>query len=109
MESQKIINPLEPDSGDEKYFQTKNWYIINDQNNGQYNENPTIKFKTEVIKPKLCDYADAYILVTGNVKIIGGAVNTRFCFQGISPFTRSVLHLNDTYIETVENLNLVTT
>ena len=42
---------------------TIKWYIINDQNNGQYgrgNENnSTIKFETKVIKPNLCDYSDA--------------------------------------------------
>ena len=31
MESQKIINFLEPDDDNEKYFQTKKWYTINDQ------------------------------------------------------------------------------
>ena len=46
MESQKIINFLEPDHDNEKYFQTKKWYIVNDQNNGQYQENSTIKFNT---------------------------------------------------------------
>ena len=96
MESQKIINFFDDN---EKYFQTKKWYTINDQNNGQYQENSTIKFNTEVIKPNLCDYADAYILVTGNVKIVGGAANTRFCFKD-GPFT-------DTHIETAENLQLV--
>ena len=107
MKSQKIINFLEPDDNDNKSFQTKKWYIINDQNNGQYDENSTIKFNTEVIKPHLCDYGDAYILVTGNVKIIGGAANTKFCFKGPSPFTRSVTHLNDSHNETAENLELV--
>ena len=28
----------------------------------------TIKFETKVIKPNLCDYSDAYILVTGNIQ-----------------------------------------
>ena len=107
MESQKIINFLEPDDDNEKYFQTKKWYIINDQNNGQYQENSSLKFNTEVIKPNLCDYAGAYILVTGNVKITGGNANTRFCFKGCGPFIRSVIHLNDTHIETAKNIELV--
>ena len=81
-------------------------HIINDQNNGQYQENSTIKFKTEIIKQNLCDYADKYVLVTGNVKIINGNNNTRFCFKN-SPFTRPVVHLNDVHIETAENLQLV--
>ena len=45
--------------------------------------------------------------MTGDIKITGGAENTRFCFKGPSPFTRSVLHLNKTHIKTAENLNLV--
>ena len=49
-------------------FATRKWYIINDHSNREYgegNENDsTIKFETKVIKPFLCDYSDAYILVT---------------------------------------------
>ena len=54
----------------------------------------------------MCDYPDAYILLTGDVKIIGGNVNSRFCFKN-TPVSRSVLHLNDAHIETAENLELV--
>ena len=37
METQKIVNLLE-ESDDEEVskFETRKWYIINDQNNGQY-------------------------------------------------------------------------
>ena len=105
-ESQKIINFLKPDDDNGKYFQIRKWYIINDQNNGQYQENSTIKFNTEVIKPNLCDYADTYILVTGDIKIIGGNNATRFCVKN-SRFNRSVVDLNDSPTETVENLQLV--
>ena len=49
---------------------------------------------------------DAYILLTGDVKIIGENVNSRFCFKN-TPVSRSVLHLNDAHIETAENLELV--
>ena len=54
----------------------------------------------------MCDYGDAYILVTGDIKIIGGNENARFFFKD-SPFTRCVIHLNDTHVETAENLELV--
>ena len=54
----------------------------------------------------MCYYGDACILATGNIKIIAGAVDTKFCFKD-TPFTRSVLHLNDTHTETAENLQLV--
>ena len=55
MESQKIINLLEHSEDDESKFQTKKWYIINDQKNGQYRKgdqnDSTVKFSTEVAKP----------------------------------------------------------
>ena len=95
IESQKIINLLAHESKPHKYYRTKKWYIINDQSNGQYEEK------------NICDYGDAYILVTGNVKIIVGNENTPFCFIGPSPFTTCVLHLNEEHVETAENLELV--
>ena len=67
MEAKEIINLLESSDDDELKFQTKKWYIVNDQNNEQYgkgNENDsTIKFNTEIIKPNFCDYSDACMLV----------------------------------------------
>ena len=70
MEAQIIINLLKESDDDILEFQTRKWYIINDENNGQYgkgDENEkTIKFNSEVIKPHLSDFSDAYILVTGD-------------------------------------------
>ena len=41
------------------------------------NENDsTIKFETKVIKPNLCDYSDAYIFVTGDIKVVDVAADT---------------------------------
>ena len=68
MEAQKIINLLEDSDEDDLKFQTGRIYIINDQNNGQYGKgdenDSTITFDTAVIKTNLCDYSDAYNLVT---------------------------------------------
>ena len=86
--------------------------IINDQNNGQYGKgqqnDSTIKFYTEVIKPYLCDYlSDAYILVTGNMTVVGGDDNTKVAFKNCNPFTRAMIHLGDEHVETAENLDLI--
>ena len=85
MEAQKIVNLLEESDDDILKFQTKKWYIINDKNNGQYgkeDENDSkIKFNTEVIKPHLCHYSDAYVLVKGNIAVAGGNKNTKICFE----------------------------
>ena len=92
-------------------FTTKKWYIINDQNNRQYevgNENDsTIKFETKVIKPSLCDYSDAYILVIRDIKVTNIAADTNVAFKNCAPFTRCVTHINDEHIETSENLDII--
>ena len=92
MESQKIVNLLNDSDNESSNFATRKWYIINDQNNGQYgrgNENnPTIKFETKVIKPDLCDYSDAYILVTGDIKIGDIAADTNVAFKNCANKTR---------------------
>ena len=50
--------------------------IINDRNNTDYGDGDengtTIKFETKVIKSNLCDYSDAYILVTGDITATNG-------------------------------------
>ena len=99
IETQKTVNLLnnsdnDSDNGSDNKssielhskLATRKWYIINDQNNGQYgrgneNENDsTIKFETKVIKPILCDYSDAYILVTGDINIADIAADTNVAF-----------------------------
>ena len=85
METQKIVNLLNDLDNESSKFATKKWYIINDQNNGQHgrrNKNDsTIKFETKVIKPNLCDYSNAYILVTGDIKVTDVAANTNVAFK----------------------------
>ena len=88
-------------------------YIINDQNGGQYgrgdkNENDsTIKFKTKVIKPNLCDYSDVYVLVTGDMKIADIAADTNVAFKDCAPVTRCVTHINEEHVETAANLDII--
>ena len=111
MESQKIINLLNNSDIESQIFTTKKCYIINDQNNGQYgrgNENDsTIKFETKVIKPNLCDYSNAYILVIGDIKVTNIVADTNVAFKNCAPFTRCVIHINDEHIETAENLDII--
>ena len=111
METQKIVNLLNGPEEVNSKFATIKWYIINDQNNGQYgigNDNDsTIKFETKVIKPNLFDYSDVYIIVTGDIKIAAVAANTNVAFKNCAPFTRCVTHINDEHVETAENLDII--
>ena len=96
METQKIVNLLNDSDNESSKFAKRKWYIINDQDNGQYgrgNENDsTFKSETKVIKPNLCDYSDAYILVTGDINVADVAANTNVAFQNCAPFTRCVTY-----------------
>ena len=111
MGAQKIVNLLNDSDNESTKFATRKWYIINDQNNGQYgrgNENDSpIKFETKVIKPNLCDYSDAYILVTGDIKVAAVAIDNNAAFKNCAPFTRCVTHINDEHVETAENLDII--
>ena len=111
METEKIVNLLNDPEELNSKFATRKWYIINDQNNGHYgreNENDsTTKFETKVIKPNLCDYSDAFILVTGDIKDADVAADTNVAFKNCAPFTRCVTHINDEHVETAENLDII--
>ena len=89
--------------------------MINDENNTNYGVNKdtgannpdTIKYDTRVLKPNLCDYAEAYILVDGTIRGTGGDNNTRLAFKNCAPFTKCNLEINDEHIDTAENLDIV--
>ena len=111
METQRTVNLLNDSEKLNSKFATRKWYIINDQNNGQYgigNDNDsTIRYETKVIKPNLCDYSDAYILVTGDIKVAAVATDTNVAFKTCAPFTRCATHINDEHVETGENLDII--
>ena len=115
MENQKMINLLNKDDIDSKHFATKKWYIINDENNTNYgvnkdtggNNSDTIKYYTRVLKPNLCDYAEAYILVDGTIRAAAADNNTRLALKNCAPFTKCNLEINDEHVDTAENLDIV--
>ena len=115
MENQKIINLLDKIDTDSKHFATKKWYIINDENNTNYgvdkdtgaNNPDTIKYDTRVLKPSLCDYEEAYILVDGTIRASNAVNATRLAFKNCVPFSKCNLEINDEHVDTAENLDIV--
>ena len=114
MENQKIINLLDKIDTDSKHFATKKWYIINDENNTNYRvnkdtgaDNPdTIKYDTRVLKPNLCEYAEAYVLIDRTIRAAAANANTRLALKNCAPFTKCNLEINDDHIDTAENLDI---
>ena len=97
MENQKIINLLNTSDTNSKHLAAKKWYIINDENKINYGvnkdtgpDNPdTIKYDTRVLKPNLCDYAEAYILINGTIRAANAVNATRLALK----FVRHLLNV----------------
>ena len=114
MENQKIINLLDKIDTNSKNFATKKWYVINNENNTNYGvnkdtgaDNPdSIKYDTRVLKPNLCDHAEAYILINGAIRAAVADVNTRLALKNCAPFTKCNLEINDEDVDTAENLDI---
>ena len=106
----KIINLLDHKDEDDPRFETRKWYIVNDHNNGNYSKiddvQSVVKFNTEIVKPFLCDYSDAYILVTGNIKVQNGNNGARIAIKNCHPFTRACFRPNNEQVDTADNLDL---
>ena len=69
MEYQKIINLLENTPNQPNKFKTKSWVEVNDESCGNYSVISQIKFKTSMLRSSLCDYSDAYTLVSATITV----------------------------------------
>ena len=106
METQKIVNLLNGSDNDNSRFATKEWYIIDSESKGNYSQNDEIKFLTRSIESSLCDYSDAYILVTGNITVNGGNDNTKVAFKNCAPFEKCRTEINKTFVDDAQHINI---
>ena len=103
METQNIINLLNDSDNESSMelhskFATRKLYIMAEE----------VKIIQPLnLKSSLCDYSDAYILVTGDIKVAAVAADTNVAFKNCAPFTRCVTHINDEHVETTENLDII--
>ena len=98
METQKIVNLLADSSNEESKFSTKkcvSWTVklrkINTSDN-------SIKFETETIKSILCDYSDAFILVTRAITVTADN-DTHVAFKNCAPLSTCKTEINDVFID----------
>ena len=119
MEYDKINNLLiSEDNESEKLskFVTREYVRVNGLSS-MYNENKSIRFKTPMLRSNLCDYSDAYILVTITVTALGannGANNIRakkknrsLILKNNTPFVSCIIRINGELIEDVDDLDIV--
>ena len=104
METQKIINLLNDSSNEESKFATKKCYNIDSQTaKDKYNQSNSIKFEAESIKSSLCDYYDAFILVTGDIRVTGDN-NTGVALKNCAPFSICKKEINDEFIDEANHI-----
>ena len=116
MEYQKIINLLVKTPNQPSKFRTKDWVEINDEARGAYNINIQIKFETSMLQSSLCDYSDAYILVSGTITLVAAGAEAaaiaadrnkkQAVFKNCSPFTDCVTDISNTQVDNAKDLGV---
>ena len=86
METQKTVNLLNDSDNENSKFATKKWYVNDTKSKSNYSHKNTIKFLTSSLESNLCDYSDAYILVTGNITATPNNAATQVVFKNCAPF-----------------------
>ena len=108
METQKIINLLNNTENKYSKFATKKWYIIDIESKSNYSHQNPIKFLTISLESSLCDYSDAYILVTGDIAVTGGNNNTKVAFKNCAPFEKCRTEIHETFVDEADIFNITT-
>ena len=106
METQKIVNLLNSSENEYSKFAAKKWYVTDSESKDVYSHENTIKFLTSSLESSLCDYSDAYILVTGDIVVEGGNNNTKVAFKNCSSFRKCRTEINETFIDEAEYFNI---
>ena len=93
METQKIVNLLNSSENEYSKFATKNGMSLTVKKTGAYSHENSIKS----IESNLCDYSGAYVLVTGNIAVVGAGNDTRVVFKNCAPFRKCRTNKRDFY------------
>ena len=98
-------------------FRKKNSVEISDDARGSYNKDSQVRFKTSMLKSSSCDYSNAYILVSGTIRIkrAGADDNAKrldektkgVVFKNCAPFTVCISKINNTQIANAKDLDIV--
>ena len=101
-------------------FAIKKWYVIDSESKGKYSHHDPIKFLTKSIESSLCDYSDAYILVTGNIAVTrtiaaGGddplqrkqafVAATQVAFKNCAVFKDCITEIDGTFVDYADFIN----
>ena len=106
METQKIINLLNGSDNENSKIATKKWYIIESESNGNYSYHNPKFFLIKSIESSLCDYSDAYILVTGNITATPDNDVTQVVFKNCAPLEKCSTEVNSALVNEADFINI---
>ena len=69
-----------------------------------YHQNKSLKSETESIKSSLCDYADAFTFVTGDITVTGNNI-TYVAFNSCAPCSTCETQINDVFVDEANHIN----
>ena len=118
MEYDKINNLLLSEDNESEQlskFVTREYVEINSLLD-TYNENKSIRFKTLMLRPNLCNHSDAYLLVKGTIRVNGVVNGTEndiakrnipLVLKNNAPFVSCITRINGELIEDADDLDIV--
>ena len=101
----KKISNLLNEAGDSKFI-TKNLNFVNDQSNANYDAENEIIYNTKILKPNLCDYSNAYILVRGDFTIAGDS-GAKVVFKHYALLIDCISKIDGTIVDDAEDFDVV--
>ena len=106
-------------------FARRKWYIIESKTTGGYSHHEPMKFITGSIESSLCEYSDAYILVTGDITVTrtiavpagspagtqpqrkqGLTAVTSVVFKNCAPSKKCRTEINVTFVDEADFINI---
>ena len=106
MATEKTVNLLNGSDNENSKIATEKWYVIDSESKGNYSHESPIKFLTSSLQSNLCDYSDAYILVTANITVTPNDATTQVIFKNCAPSEDCGTEINETFIDYANFINM---
>ena len=75
------------------------------------NHNKNIRSKTSILRSKLCDCNNVYIIVKERISVRGtndaNRINKKLAFKNNAPFRSYISKIKNTFVENVEGIDIV--
>ena len=79
---------------------------MDNETRGDYSHENPVEFLTSSLESSLWNYFDGYVLVTGNIAVLGANGNTKAAFKNCAPFRKCRTEINENFIDGTEHINI---